>query len=89
MEATVDGGGGDGVFATAINADDGMVAVASTAAAQLTMTTAIATATIGRQRHCHQWDCIIVPPSHRPLCGQRPPSTKTIIATTAINHRFR
>jgi hypothetical protein len=48
MEATVD----DGVFAAAVNTNDGMVAVASTAAAQLTMTTIIAAATIGRRRHC-------------------------------------
>jgi hypothetical protein len=52
MEATVDGGGGNGVFAAANDANDGMVAVASTAAAQLTMTTAIAAATIGQRRHC-------------------------------------
>jgi hypothetical protein len=51
MEAMVDGGGGDGIFATAIDADDGMVAVGSTAAAQLTMTTAIAATTIGQRRH--------------------------------------
>jgi hypothetical protein len=47
MEAAVDGGSGDGVFAAAINADDGMVASGSTAAAQLTTTNAIAAATIG------------------------------------------
>jgi hypothetical protein len=47
MKVTVNGGGGDGVFAAAVNADDGMVAVASTAAAQLTTKTAIAAATIG------------------------------------------
>ncbi len=47
MEATVNGSGGNGVFAATINADDGMVAVASINAAQLTMMTAIAAATIG------------------------------------------
>jgi hypothetical protein len=47
MEAMVDGGGSNGIFAAAINANDGMVAVASTATVQLTMTTAIATTTIG------------------------------------------
>jgi hypothetical protein len=51
MEATVDGGGGDGIFAAAINANDRIVAAASTAAAQLRMTTAIATATIGQRCH--------------------------------------
>jgi hypothetical protein len=35
----------NGIFATAVNADDGMVAAASTATAQLTTTTAIAAAT--------------------------------------------
>jgi hypothetical protein len=47
MEAAVDGGGGDGVFTTAINANDGMVVAASTATAQLMTMTPIATATIG------------------------------------------
>ncbi len=89
MEATVDGGGGDGIFAAAVNADDGMVAVVSTAAAQLTTTTTIAAATIGQRRHRCQCHCVIVPPSHRRLRGQRPPSTKTIIATAAIDRRFR
>jgi hypothetical protein len=51
MVARVDGSSGDGVFAAAVNADDGMVVAASTAAAQLTTMTAIATATIGRRRH--------------------------------------
>jgi hypothetical protein len=41
-EATINGGSGKGVIAAAVNADDGMVVAASTAAAQLTMTTAIA-----------------------------------------------
>jgi hypothetical protein len=68
MEATVDGGDGDGVFAAAVNADDGMVAVASTAAAQLTTTTAIAAAPIGRRRHHRQCHCVIVPPSHCHFC---------------------
>jgi hypothetical protein len=48
MDVMVDGGGGgDGVFAVAINANDGMVAVALTPTSQLTKTTAIAAATIG------------------------------------------
>jgi hypothetical protein len=89
MEVTVDGGGGDGVFAAAVNADDGMVVVASTAAAQLTMTTAIAAATIGQRRHCRQCHCVIIPPSHCRLRRGQPPSTKTIIATAAIDRRFR
>jgi hypothetical protein len=33
MEAAVDGGGSDGIFATAVKTDDGMVAEASTATA--------------------------------------------------------
>ncbi len=47
MEVAVDGGGGDGIFAPAINANEGMVAAALTAAAHLTTTTTIAAATIG------------------------------------------
>jgi hypothetical protein len=46
MEAAVDGGGGDGVFAATIDANDGMVVAASTAAAQLMTMTAIVAATI-------------------------------------------
>jgi hypothetical protein len=68
MEAVVDGGGGNSIFAAAVNANDGMVAEASTAAAQLTMTTAIAAATIGQRRHLCQCHCIIVPPSHCRHC---------------------
>jgi hypothetical protein len=49
MEATVDGGNGDGVFAAAVNADDRMVVAASTTAAQLTTMTAINAATMGRR----------------------------------------
>jgi hypothetical protein len=52
MEAAADNSGGNGVFATTVNAYEGMVAVAPTAAAQLTMMTTIVTATIGRRRHC-------------------------------------
>jgi hypothetical protein len=47
METTVNGGGGNDIFATAVNANDGMVAVASTAVAELTTTTAIVATTIG------------------------------------------
>jgi hypothetical protein len=36
MEVAVDGSGGDGIFAAAINADDRMVVGASTAIGQLT-----------------------------------------------------
>jgi hypothetical protein len=36
MEAAVNGSGGDGLFAVAVNTNDGMVAAASTAPAQLT-----------------------------------------------------
>jgi hypothetical protein len=88
MEATVDGDSNDGVFAAAINAIDGMVAVVSTAAAQLMMTTAIDAATMGRRRQCHQCHCHIVPPSHHHPHQQQLPSTKTTIATAAINCRF-
>jgi hypothetical protein len=64
MEAMVDGGGGDGLFATTVNAGDGMVVVASTAAVQLMTTTAIAATTIGQRCHRQQCNCAIVPPSH-------------------------
>jgi hypothetical protein len=67
MEAAVDGGSGNGVFAAAVNANEGTVAAAPTAAAQLTTTTTIAAATIGRRRHCQQCHCVIVHPSHRHL----------------------
>jgi hypothetical protein len=70
MEATVNGGGGNGIFSAAINADDGMVAVASTAAAQLMTMTAITAATIGQRHHCSQCHCVIAPPSHRSLHQQ-------------------
>jgi hypothetical protein len=36
MEAAVDGSGGDGVFAAAINANDGMVAAASVVPTEIT-----------------------------------------------------
>jgi hypothetical protein len=52
MEVAVHNSGSDGVFAANVNADEGMVAAAPTAAAQLTTTTTIATATIGRRHHC-------------------------------------
>ncbi len=58
MEAVIDGGGDDGVFAAAIEANDRMVAVVSTAAGQLRMMTAIAAATIGQISHCHQCHCV-------------------------------
>jgi hypothetical protein len=43
----VNDGGRDGIFTTVVNANDGMVAAASTATAQLTTTTAITATTIG------------------------------------------
>ncbi len=49
--AAVDGSCGDGIFAATVNAKDGMVAAASTATAQLTMTTDIVAATISQRRH--------------------------------------
>jgi hypothetical protein len=54
MEVAVDGGGGNGIYAAAIDANDGMVAAASTATAQLTITTAIATTIIGQRHHCRR-----------------------------------
>ncbi len=47
MEAAVDGSSNDGVFATAVDADEVMMVAAPTTAAQLMMRTTIATATIG------------------------------------------
>jgi hypothetical protein len=81
----VNGSGGDGVFATAVDAIDGMVVAASTAPAQLTTMTAIAAATIGRRGHCSGYNFVIIPPSHCRLHLGRPPSTKTTIAADAIN----
>jgi hypothetical protein len=89
MEAAVDGGSGNGVFATTVNANEGMVVAAPTTAAQLTKATTIAAATIGQRCHCQQCHCAIVPPSHHRLCRQWPPSTKTTIAVVAIDRRFR
>jgi hypothetical protein len=51
MEVMVNGGHGNGLFAAAVNANDVMAVMASTAAAQLTPTTAITAATIGQRRH--------------------------------------
>jgi hypothetical protein len=50
----VNGGYGNGVFATTVDAYDGMVAVASTATAQLTTRTAITTATISHAVPSHE-----------------------------------
>jgi hypothetical protein len=47
MEAAVNGGGGNCVFAVTIDANYGMVAVASSTTAQSTMAAAIPAATIG------------------------------------------
>jgi hypothetical protein len=84
----VDCGSIDVVFAAAVNANDGMVAAASTTAAQLTTRTAIDAATMGQRRHPCQCRCNIIPPSHRHLHQQQPPSTKTTIAAAAIDHCF-
>jgi hypothetical protein len=67
MEVVVNGGNGNGLFATAINANDGIVAAASTAAAQLTTITAIAAATIGQRHHHRECNCFILPSSHHCL----------------------
>ncbi len=67
MEVAVNGGGSYGIFATAVNANDKMMAAASTAAGQLRTTTAIDDATIGRRSHCRQYHCVIATPSHRRL----------------------
>jgi hypothetical protein len=87
MEAMVDGS--KGVFAAAVNADDGMVVATSTAATPLTTTIAITAATIGQRHHCRGCHFVIDPPSHRRLHQQHPPSTKTTIAAATIDHRFR
>jgi hypothetical protein len=47
MEAAVNGGGSNGVFAAAVDANDRMVAAASTATAQLTIAATIAAPTVG------------------------------------------
>jgi hypothetical protein len=52
MKVAVDGGGGDGVIAANVNADEGMVVATPTAAAQLTTTITIAAATISQRHHC-------------------------------------
>jgi hypothetical protein len=65
-----------------------MVVMASTVAAQLKTTIAIAAATIGQRRYCPGCHCIIVPPSHRRLCQQQRPLTRTTISVAAINRRF-
>ncbi len=52
MEAAVDGDGGKGFFATTVDTNDGMVAVALTTTGQLRTTTAIAATTIGLRSHC-------------------------------------
>jgi hypothetical protein len=88
MEAGVDGGSGNDIFAAAIDANDGMVPGASTAAAQLMTTTANTAATIGRRRHCRQCHCVILHPSLRCLRQQQPPSKKTTITTAAIDRWF-
>jgi hypothetical protein len=88
MKAVVNGGGGNGVFAAAIHTNNGMVAAASTATAQLMRMTAIATTTIGQRHHCHLCHCIIFPPSHCRLGQGQPQLTKTTIATAAIDHCF-
>jgi hypothetical protein len=77
MEATVNGSGSKGIFAIAVNTNDGMVAVASTATAQLTMTTAIAAATIGHRRHVNAIASSSLHPTvafvHNDCCQQRSP----------------
>jgi hypothetical protein len=67
MEAVANGGSGNGVFAAAADANEGMMAAASTANGQLRTTTAIAAATIGQRSHHGQCHCVIAPPSHRRL----------------------
>jgi hypothetical protein len=49
VEATVNGGSSNGIFAAAIGANDGMVVAASTVAAQLRMTSGFIVATIGQR----------------------------------------
>jgi hypothetical protein len=52
IEVAVDGSGSNGIFASAVYVDEGLVAAVPIAAAQLMTTTTIATATIGQRRHC-------------------------------------
>ncbi len=52
MEAAADGSSNNDNFATAVNAGEGMVAAAPTAAAKLTATTTITANTIGKRCHC-------------------------------------
>jgi hypothetical protein len=82
LKTAVDGGVGDGVFAAAIDANDEMVAAASTAAAQLMMTIAIAAATIGQRKTPWRW----MPLHHHPSIPSPPLSR-----TTAVDkdHRCR
>jgi hypothetical protein len=51
IEAAVDGGGGNGIFASTVNANEGMVAAALSAASQLMATTTIAATTIVQRCH--------------------------------------
>jgi hypothetical protein len=66
-DSSHDGGGGDGIFSATVNANDGMMAVASTTFEQLRMMTTIAATTIGQRSHHHRCHCFIAPPSHRRL----------------------
>jgi hypothetical protein len=88
MKAVVNGGGGNGIFATTADANDGMVAAASTTAGQLRTTAAITAATISQRNHCRLCNCVIAPPSHCRLRQQRLPLMKTTIVTAAINRCF-
>jgi hypothetical protein len=83
MEASTNGGGSNGVFAAAADANDGIMAAALTTTGQLRTTTAIATATIGQRSHCCQCHCIIAPPSQRHLHQQQLLSMKITIAAAA------
>jgi hypothetical protein len=67
MEAAANGGDSYGMFATAVDANDGMMVVASTAAGQLRTITTIADTTIGQRSHRRQCHCVIASPSHRRL----------------------
>ncbi len=59
MEVGVNSGN-DGIFAASIDANDGMVVVASITTAQLMMITTIAATTISQRCHHHGFDYIIV-----------------------------
>jgi hypothetical protein len=72
MEMAVDGDSGNGIFAAVINDNNGMVAEASAAAAQLAMMTTIPSTTISQRGYCCGCHCV-------PFIPLPPPSTRATI----------